>query len=348
MPDIPSASRRESAPSFTLQQANELAAQMPLLQFDPAQDTLWGKTAGAQTYLNFYSINFAAHQPGLLHGFGAVDAAGFRIATHYWLPTNLASPPKGTLVIMHGYYDHVGIFGHVIAFGLQLGLAVLAFDLPGHGLSSGEQAAIDSFDQYADVLETVLQAARPLLPAAYYAMGQSTGGAVLLNHLWRYGQQPQTLPFSAVALCAPLVLPRAWGTGRWLYALVHRFVKRMPRGPSKSSHDEAFNRFVDEQDCLQAPFLSVRWVGAMKAWNTQFRKFPPLARPLQSSPKPILIVQGDEDMTVDWRYNLTHIQRALPSARVVMIQEARHQLVNEEQGLRDRVFTEISRHFFNP
>lgn len=320
---------------FDLATRDRLLAGLPELAFDVQCDALGCASPQAQTYLDFYGINFARTIPGVTQGFGALTTNGFRIATQYWLPAQ----PKGTLVVMHGYYDHVGIFGKVIQFGLDNGLAVLAFDLPGHGLSSGEPASIDSFDQYADVLESVLQSARTLLPAPYFALGQSTGGSVLLNHLWRYGQQPTAVAFAGIALCAPLVLPRAWGTGRWFYLLLHRFIRRLPRGRSRSSHDERFNRFIDTRDCLQSSTLSVRWVGAMKAWDAQFRQFPPLQLP-------VLVVQGDEDMTVNWRYNLQQIQRALPNTRVAMIPGAGHQLVNETDDLRASVFGAISRHFF--
>lgn len=321
---------------FSSADRDQLRAQLPDLRWVPAADASFVANALVQAYLDFYAINFAKAQQHITHAFGAVDAGGFRIATHYWLPQN----PKGTLIVVHGYYDHVGIFGNPIEFGLQQGFAVLAFDLPGHGLSSGEQVAIDSFDQYADVLDVILTAAQPFLPAPYFAVGQSTGGSVLLNYVWRYDRERAAPLLERVALCAPLVLPRGWRySGRFLYALVHGFIKRMPRGRSRSSHDQDFNRFVDEQDCLQSPTLSVRWVGAMKAWDKQFRRFPPLQ-------KSLLVVQGTADLTVSWRYNLQQIQRALPNARMELIPAAGHQLVNESSDLRAQVFTAINRHFF--
>ena len=321
---------------FNHRQCDRLLQQMPPIRFALEQDCAWAKTPEVQAYLDFYGINFADQHADVAHGFGVMDACGFRIATQYWLPSN----PKGTLVVVHGYYDHVGIFGNVIEFGLQQGLAVLAFDLPGHGLSSGEQVAIDCFDQYADVLEVICSAAKALLPAPYFALGQSTGGAVLLNYLWRYERERVLPHFERIALCAPLILPRGWGARRILYALVHRFIKRLARGHSHSSHDPAFTHFVDEQDPLQSRTLSVRWVGAMKAWNAQFRKFPPLTQPL-------LVVQGDEDMTVAWRYNLKQIERALPNAQVAIIPGAGHQLVNETAVLRAQVFSAIAYYFAN-
>ena len=44
---------------------------------------------------------------------------------------------RGTVLICHGYFDYVGLYRHLIAHVLELGYAVLAYDLPGHGLSSG-------------------------------------------------------------------------------------------------------------------------------------------------------------------------------------------------------------------
>ena len=163
-------------------QLHELALQLPELEFALAKDCDWPQSDAAQAYLNLYHINFAQDFTGVSHGFGCVNAAGFRIATHYWLPENA----QGTLVVVHGYYDHVGIFNHAIRFALERNLAVLAFDLPGHGLSSGEPVAIDSFNQYADVLAAVLQQSEALMPQPLYALAQSTGCAVILNYLWRY------------------------------------------------------------------------------------------------------------------------------------------------------------------
>lgn len=324
-----------SSPHFDAAQGALLRVQLPAITFAPTLDAAWVGNAEVQAYLDYYGINFAKTRPGLVHGFGALDAAGFRVAAHYWLPEN----PRGTLVVVHGYYDHVGLFGSAIEFGLAQGMAVLAFDLPGHGLSSGEQAAIDSFDQYADVLDVLLTSAQKLLPAPYFGLGQSTGGSVLLNYLWRYDAARSAPRLEKIALCAPLILPRGWRrTGRFLYAMLRRFITRMPRGRSRSSHNPVFTRFVNELDCLQSATLSVRWVGAMKAWNKQFRAFPPLN-------KSVLILQGTDDHTVAWHYNLKQLARNLPHARLYFIEGAGHQLVNESDEYRQQVFAKLRDYF---
>lgn len=326
--------------TLTQQDLLELAQQLPELEFLLVQDCDWPQTNLAQAYLDNYDINFAKQFAQVSHGFGCVKAAGFRIATHYWLPEK----PQGTLVVVHGYYDHVGIFEHPIRFALEHNLAVLAFDLPGHGLSSGEPAVIDSFNEYGDVLAEILQQSAAIMPQPLYALGQSTGCAVILNYLWRYAIVRNSVEqFAKIALCSPLVLPRAWRgylMGQYVYAVLRHFVRRVARSFGKSSHDAVFNQFIQQQDPLQAKYLSLRWIGAMKAWHEMFLQFAPLQ-------KNILVVQGTGDMTVDWRYNLPLIERKLPDVKVVLVEDAGHQLVNESEVYRSTVFAAINHYFFN-
>jgi alpha-beta hydrolase superfamily lysophospholipase len=313
--------------TLTQAQLQQLANDLPLLKFDGEQDLLWPQTELPQAYLATYGIHFARNQLGLRHGFGRVNAAGFSIATHYWLPPE----PLGTLVVMHGYYDHVGIFDKAIRFALQQNFAVLAFDLPGHGLSSGDQAAIDSFDQYGDVMHEVLKCAAPLLPQPMHALGQSTGGSVILNYLWRYEAEGAAPPIlDKVALFAPLILPRGWRGGRFAFYALRPFIRRLYRGSSRSSHDPVFTRFIESEDLLQSKYLSLKWVGAMAKWHQFFLRAKPLQRPM-------LVIQGTGDMTVAWRYNLRQIRKKLPGAKIEMIEKAGHQLINESPEYRDKL-----------
>ncbi len=319
---------------LTYQQLLQLTQQLPPLKFSLAEDCDWAKNDLAQAYLNFYKINFLHEFAGVAHGFGCIDAAGFRIATHYWLPVN----PKGTLVINHGLYDHTGIYNHVIRFALKLNLAVLIFDLPGHGLSSGEPTEINSFDQYADVLAVILEKSKTLMPQPVYALSQSTGSAMVLNYLWRYAfQDPSRQGFNKIVLCAPLILARSWRFGKFLYLVLKPFVKQLKRGISHNSHDKYFIQFLAHQDPLQAKHLTLKWVGAMKAWDQQFATFTP-------QNKEIAIMQGTGDMTVAWHYNLPQIQRKLPNTKIFMIANAKHQLVNESEEYRAQVFNAIEKY----
>ena len=61
------------------------------------------------------------------------------------------------ILISHGYYDHAGLYGHLIEHLLSRGWNVAIFDHIGHGLSSGSRAEIQDFDQYVQVLSRVVE-----------------------------------------------------------------------------------------------------------------------------------------------------------------------------------------------
>lgn len=311
---------------------HQLRGQLPSLAFVPEQDSDFQSSALAQQYLDFYRINFVAEQLALQHGFGALDAGDYRLAVHYWLPPT----PTATLFVVHGYYDHVGLYGHIIRHALKAGLAVVAFDLPGHGLSTGEPAVIDSFDSYTESLERVVEAVGEKLPAPRHLLGQSTGGAVILNSLWRRTSDD----VDKVILLAPLIRAHRWPWVNLAHMLLSAFVSKVGRSFSESSHDSDFNRFLAERDPLQAGIVSVPWVGAMKQWVNAFSGFVPLSRP-------VLLVQGNADSTVDWRFNIPLIQDKLPCHQLHVIEGARHQLVNESMHYRQQLFEVVDDYLRN-
>ena len=84
-----------------------------------------------QRYREYYGIDFENKKKHLSASLGYIDVSGYRICIH----TFLQDKPKGTVFVMHGYYDHVGIYDHIIEYLIDQRFSVVAFDLPGHGLS---------------------------------------------------------------------------------------------------------------------------------------------------------------------------------------------------------------------
>ena len=58
----------------------------------------------------------------------------------------------------------------------------------------------------------------------------------------------------------------------------------------------------------------------------------------QRSPHRPLVIQGDGDMTVDWRHNLQVLQAKFDAPEVLMLPGAGHHLVNESAAYRERYF----------
>jgi alpha-beta hydrolase superfamily lysophospholipase len=316
---------------FLAARLQSLHVQLPKLSFEPDADTVSTHLPEAKTYLDHYNLSYLSEQASVRHYIGSVKCSGYTIACQYWLPTE----PTGTAFVVHGYFDHAGLYGHLFQYLLDKNLVVVAFDLPGHGLSDGEQVSIASFDHYVEVFEEILAAANNHLPQPWHSIGQSTGGAIVLKHLLE--ETSNNHLFTHISLLAPLLHPRRWHSNRLVYLIAHRFLSRLKRRFLTNSGDPAFLAFLNSQDPLQARHIPLEWIGAMKRWTEEFHDLP-------ISSYPLSIIQGDQDSTLDWRYNLKKLCDKLPQAKIHIIKDARHHLVNETDAIRTQVFEAMGFH----
>jgi alpha-beta hydrolase superfamily lysophospholipase len=274
-------------------------------------------------YCHFYGIDFEQEIPGLRHYCGWFDAAGYRLAAHVFLPPSA----QGTVFILHGYLDHSGLYAKLIRHCLKAGYAVFIHDLPGHGLSTGERAGIPDFQDYQRVLNEALALYGQQLPRPFYAIGQSTGGAILMDHVLTARAQGRQPAFRKMLLLAPLVRPAQWAQIRFGYWAMRLLKPSLPRVFRLNSSDAEFLRFVREDDPLQERWVPLQWVGALKRWVAYMQKLP-------ACDFPVLLVQGHRDETVAWRYNIGFVKRHFSVEQFLELPEASHQLANERDDLR--------------
>lgn len=284
-------------------------------------------------YRQFYNITFEEEFPGLQVSIGTHDIGGYRIALHYYRQPN---PEAGTVFLLHGYYDHVGIFNHATRALLHGGYSVVAYDLPGHGLSSGELVAIPDFHRYQIVFRHVLDFFASHAPKPWHAVAQSTGGAIVIDFLLDHSARHLEIPFSSVVLFAPLLRPRGFGVGRYVHQLISPFTDYVKRGFSLNSHSQDFLHFLRNVDPLQSRQLSAKWVGALKNWVPTIESSP-------ASDFPLMVIQGQQDGTVEYEHNLFVLRQKFPHMELVLIPAARHQLVNESAELRQEIFSNVLR-----
>src|SRR5471032_2479977 len=285
----------------------------------------------AQAYQRFYSLGGLGRDGTIHSALGRLDVGGYEIVSQLWRPPS----PIATLFLLHGLYDHMGLYRHVVEWALEQGYAVLSCDLPGHGLSSGVRASIDDFAEYQVVLQRLfVEAATLKLPQPWHLCGQSTGGAIVIDHVLSHGTDSPAQ--GQVILLAPLVRPRAWGWSKFSYYLLKPFVKGIARRFSENTNDPAFMPFL-QADPLQPQRLPTAWVGALARWI-------PGIESAAKSPRRPLIVQGEADMTVDWTHNLDVLRAKFGHPEVLMLPGARHHLANEIPAYRERYFRFISEH----
>lgn len=284
----------------------------------------------AEEYCRFYGLDLWVEHPDVVYQQGSVQAGGHRVVAHYYRMPEA----RGTVFILHGYFDHVGLYSQLIDRCLAAGFDVMAYDQPGHGLSSGTPAAIGSFAEYQAVLTDVMAAVRGRIRGPWYAVGQSTGGGILIDYLLSNHHNRETSDFRRVVLLAPLVRPAGWLGAKVLHSIARPFTSRWRRLFSENSGNSRFLRFLKEVDPLQARAVHVDWVSALRQWVPHIES----ARPVDF---PLTVVQGEKDLTVDWRHNLRILRNKFSRMTEVKIPDGRHHLVNEAQDLQAIVFNTI-------
>ncbi|ROR98904.1 alpha-beta hydrolase superfamily lysophospholipase [Sinobacterium caligoides] len=301
-----------------------------LRRYLPRLDEAWLQPLDEQArdYVQYYGIDFDRRVEGLTQSIGRFDSGDFELVGQCFI-LDVEAP---SCYVVHGYYDHAGLYKHLIEWCLGRGYNVVLFDLPGHGLSSGHAASIDDFDCYIAALNKLLLWSATRLTGKKILFGQSTGSAAIMSYLL---SRPHNI--DRTVLMAPLVRPHMWSSMRWLHKLAKRFTSTLRRTFTMNSHDAEFLDFLHRRDPLQCRQQPVRWVTSMSQWIPWF-----LAQP--ETRLRILVVQGTGDYTVDWRYNLSVIRRKFPLARIVQVEGMRHHVVCESEFYREQVFSEVQRY----
>jgi alpha-beta hydrolase superfamily lysophospholipase len=93
---------------------------------------------------------------------------------------------------------------------LGQGFAVTVYDLPGHGLSTGERFSINDFSEYVDVLNDFIKLCQHELPEPFHLIGHSTGSAIA----YEYMNAAQNMIFDKVIFLAPLVHNAHWNISK--------------------------------------------------------------------------------------------------------------------------------------
>lgn len=304
------------------QEIQQLRQQLQVLTAQVAEPALAAK------WRSFYQLELNTLPCPVTNHFACIDAVGFRLAVQTYVPEQ----PVGTVFILHGYFDHMGLYGHAIRWALSENLAVVCMDLPGHGLSSGERAGIDSFQQYTDALVQLLANQYvQSLPQPWHVLAQSTGCSVIMDYLLA---NPFGDEFDKIMLLAPLIRPCAWGRSKTAFHMLRSVMTRIKRVFSNNSHDQQFLDFL-KNDPLQPLEIPTTWVGALNQWLAKVEN-------AQKGHRPVILVQGGGDTTVDWQHNIPFVAHWFDLEAQLFLPMAKHHLVNETVNYRDEIFGFLS------
>ena len=278
-------------------------------------------SAAIGAYLKFYGLDVG----NVRHSIGRFTFNKLAIVGQVFLPPC----PVGTFFLLHGYFDHSATLKNLMTACLDNSFAVALFDLPGHGLSSGERGAIADFSEYASTLSAFIGTYAQYLPKPHYLAAHSTGCAAAYEYL----HHDPPLVFDKIVFLAPLVRHAYWYLSTIGYHLAKPFTDTLPRAHRRNSSNEPFLEFT-RNDPLQVDRVSIRFLDALHDWTRRIQRYATLAQP-------VLVIQGTDDDVVDWTYNLEFLKTKIIGLEIELVDGAKHQLVNENQALRQRVFDRL-------
>lgn len=134
---------------------------------------------------------------------------GLSLFDQAWLPDD---EPRLGLIIIHGVCEHSGRYMNLVDTLVPQGVAILSFDLRGHGRSPGRRVYIDNWQEYLDDVHSfvgVIRQGHPNLPLFLY--GHSLGSVLAMDYLQDHSQDWQgavlsALPVSSVETVSPAII----------------------------------------------------------------------------------------------------------------------------------------------
>jgi alpha-beta hydrolase superfamily lysophospholipase len=105
---------------------------------------------------------------------------GLHLQGKYWK----LNKPQAIVCLVHGLGDHIGRHTHVGDFMAAHQIAMVAFDLRGHGRSEGKRGHIPSYEALLNDVENVLTYTKSLYPGTpLFLYGHSMGGNIAANYV---------------------------------------------------------------------------------------------------------------------------------------------------------------------
>ncbi|HWM85197.1 MAG TPA: lysophospholipase [Kofleriaceae bacterium] len=258
------------------------------------------------------------HRTGVFRG-----AGGALLVEQSWRPVDRA--PRAVLVIHHGLKDHSSRYRDFARRLVARGYAVHAYDMRGHGHSSGPRASLDDFGDLTSDLDAFLHRVRRREPGRpIFLMGHSVGGAVVT--LYAVERRP---PLAGLILLAPALRvdrpPLAAAATPIAGAL-------LPDLPVVDTPDELFSRSPEVVRGMARDPLVYHQVGPARTAAALTRALERIWRGADRLDLPLLGLHGTADQLTSPRGTAELLRRARGRDRTLLLYTGLyHDLVHEPE-----------------
>ncbi len=237
---------------------------------------------------------------------------------------------KKLAVVIPGFSEHCAYVKKNIHHFLAQGYQVYCFDLPGHGLSSGEHYDIDHFQTYRLMFEAIIKLIPPQKDCLFWC--HSTGAIGITSFL--LDNPSDSHPFNKIILTAPLVRPYMWPLIKTLLFFLpfHSKIKRLERIVSPEYQQ------IKNTDPLIGQSIPVHWLKQFQIYWKKMKNLNTL------SDEEILVFISTQDKIVDSNCTYKFYRKHFPKATKIQLSGATHHPHLNSPEITQNYFSQIDQY----
>lgn len=257
---------------------------------------------------------------------------GVELFARAWLPD---AAPRDIVVLAHGYAEHSGRYGNVVAKLLPLGYAVYALDHRGHGKSGGRRAMIDRMAWVIDDLHGVISQIREYHQGRRIKLlGHSMGGSIAFGYALRFPED-----ISGLILSGPAIGGFVPAIQRLILRLLSAVAPNMGTielPPEAICRDAAVVAAYAADPLVTTGKVPARTAGEMiQAANRYARSAPGMK-------VPVLIQHGSQDLLIPLEGNRAVYEAiGAPDKAIKIYEGLYHEIYNEPPADRGPVLDDL-------
>ena len=258
---------------------------------------------------------------------GLIGQRSVKLVYAAWLPD---AAPRAVAVVVHGIFEHMGRYAHVVEALSAGGYAVYAVDHRGHGQSAGVRGHVERFDFLVEDLHLLVRKAHedhPGLPV--FMIGHSMGGLIAIRYALAYGHEIEGLVVSGPALqigddVSPL-LKRVSG-------VLSAVVPRLPILPLSTGPESVLSRDPEVEARIAADPLHYRGKIRARLGYEMMRASVDARARMGNLTLPLLIMHGAEDKLTNPQGSIALHEQARSADKTLKLWPGlRHEIFNEPE-----------------
>lgn len=242
--------------------------------------------------------------------------------------------PKASILINHGFAEHLGRYDYLANKLNESGYSVYRYDLRGHGRSGNSKGHIDSYKDYLEDSEEMIELMQSNGEKDIFMLGHSMGSLITFLYGVKF---PDILKGQVLSGAAVGELPSASGSKGTLIKFGNKFFKnKMIKNPVSNdicSDPQVVKEYNEDPLVLKEAEMNLYVEFLVNATNYAIKQ-------MKDYKYPCFIVHGEDDKIVPKEIAINLYNAISSKDKTIKIYEdLYHEILNEKE--KDSVISDI-------